>query len=68
MYDKSSELMDRIESLERNFERNRNEMHALAEQNRRLHRRYGELLEANREINEQIRNTLAQLWTLEERK
>lgn len=68
MYDKSSELMDRIESLERDFERNRNEMHALAEQNRRLHRRYGELLEANREINEQIRNTLAQLWELEERK
>lgn len=68
MYDKSSELMDRIESLERDFERNRNEMHALAEQNHRLHRRYGELLEANREINEQIRDTLAQLWELEERK
>lgn len=68
MYDKSSELIDRIESLERDFERNRNEMHALAEQNRRLYRRYGELLEANREINEQIRDTLAQLWNLEEQK
>lgn len=67
MQDESAELIDRMERLEAAFERNRNEMHTLAEQNRRLHRRYGELLEANREINEQIRETLAQLWKLEER-
>lgn len=68
MQDESTELIDRMERLEAAFERNRNEMHTLADQNRRLHRRYGELLEANREINEQIRETLAQLWKLEERK
>lgn len=68
MQDESAELIDRMERLEAAFERNRNEMHTLADQNRRLHRRYGELLEANREINEQIRETLAQLWKLEERK
>lgn len=68
MWNESTELIDRIEHLEATFERNRNEMHTLAEQNRRLHRRYGELLEANREINEQIRETLAQLWKQEKRK
>lgn len=68
MYSESTEIIERLESLEADFERNRNEMHALAEQNRRLHRQYGELLEANREINDRIRNTLAQLWKLEERK
>lgn len=65
---KSAEIIERLESLEAAFERNRDKMHALAERNRRLHRRYGELLEANREINDQIRDTLAQLWDLEERK
>ena len=68
MYNESTEIIERLESLEMDFERNRNEMHDWADQNRRLHRGYGELLEANREINDRIRDTLAQLWELEERK
>lgn len=40
MQDESTELIDRMERLEAAFERNRNEMHTLADQNRRLHRRW----------------------------
>lgn len=55
-----------IDRLEATFEENRREMLRLAEENKRMSGRYGELLEANHRINDRIRTLLEQLWRADE--
>ena len=54
-----------IDRLEATFEENRREMLRLADDNKRTSVRYGELLEDNHRINEQIRTLLEQMWKLD---
>ena len=54
-----------IDRLEATFEENRREMLRLADDNKRMSGRYGELLEDNHRINERIRTLLEQMWKLD---
>lgn len=54
-----------IDRLEVTFEKNRREMLQLADENKRMSGRYGELLEDNHRINERIRTLLKQMWKLD---
>ena len=54
-----------IDRLEVTFEKNRREMLQLADENKRMSGRYGELLEDNHRINDRIRTLLEQMWKLE---
>ena len=54
-----------IDRLEATFEKNRREMHQLADENKRMSDRYGELLEDNHRINDSIRTLLEQMWKLD---
>lgn len=54
-----------IDRLEATFEENRREMLRLADDNKRMSGRYGELLEDNHRINERIRALLKQMWKLD---
>nr|DAO74602.1 MAG TPA: cell division protein [Caudoviricetes sp.] len=56
-----------IDRLEAAFEKNRQEMLRLADENKRTSGRYGELLEDNHRINDRIRTLLEQLWKLDEK-
>ena len=51
-----------IDRLEVTFEKNRREMLQLADENKRMSGRYGELLEDNHRINDRIRTLLEQMW------
>ena len=54
-----------IDRLEVTFEKNRREMLQLADENKRMSGRYGELLEDNHRINDRIRTLLEQTWKLD---
>lgn len=54
-----------IDCLEVTFEKNRREMHQLADENKRMSSRYRELLEDNHRINDRIRTLLEQMWKLD---
>ena len=54
-----------IDRLEVTFEKNRREMLQLADENKRMSGRYGELLEDNHRINDRIRTWLEQMWKLD---
>lgn len=54
-----------IDRLETTFEKNRREMLRLADENKRMSGRYGELLEDNHRINDRIRTLLEQMWKLD---
>lgn len=54
-----------IDRLEITFEKNRREMLRLADENKRMSGRYGELLEDNHRINDKIRTLLEQMWKLD---
>ena len=54
-----------IDRLEATFEKNRREMLRLADENKRMSDRYGELLEDNHRINDRIRTLLEQMWKLD---
>ena len=54
-----------IDLLEVTFEKNRREMLQLADENKRMSGRYGELLEDNHRINDRIRTLLEQMWKLD---
>lgn len=54
-----------IDRLEATFEENRQEMLRLADENKRMSDRYGELLEDNHRINDRIRTLLEQMWKLD---
>lgn len=54
-----------IDRLEATFEKNRREMLLLADENKRMSGRYGELLEDNHRINDRIRTLLEQMWKLD---
>ena len=54
-----------IDRLEVTFEKNRREMLQLADENKRMSGRYGELLEHNHRINDRIRTLLEQMWKLD---
>ncbi len=53
-----------IDRLEASFDKNRQVMLRLADENKRTSGRYGELLEDNHRINDRIRTLLEQLWRL----
>ena len=52
-----------IDRLEVTFEKNRREMLQLADENKRMSGRYGELLEDNHRINDRIRWNRCGNWT-----
>lgn len=54
-----------IDRLEATFEKNRQEMLRLADENKLMSGRYGELLEDNHRINGRIRTLLEQMWKLD---
>lgn len=56
-----------IDRLEATFEENRQEMLRLADENKRMSGRYGELLEDNHRINDRIHTLLEQMWKLDEK-
>ena len=56
----------RIDRLEAEFERNRQQLLHLAEENRRGTSDYDALLERNLHINDEIRSLLTAIWKLEE--
>ena len=57
----------KIDHLEAEFERNREEMNSLRARMQSCTRRYDELLAANKRINDEIRAALAELWKCEDR-
>ncbi len=59
-------LNSKIDGLEAEFEKNRQEMTALRASKQNGTRHYEELLEANHRINDEIHATLEQLWKLDE--
>ena len=56
----------RIDRLEAEFERNRQQLLHLAEENRRGTSDYDTLLERNLRINDEIHSLLTAIWKLEE--
>lgn len=54
-----------IDRLEVTFEKNRREMLQLADENKRMSGRYGELLEDNHRVNDRIRTLLEQMRKLD---
>lgn len=56
----------RIDRLEAEFERNRQQLLHLAEENRRGTSDYDALLERNLHINDEIQSLLTAIWKLEE--
>lgn len=54
-----------IDRLEVTFEKNRREMLQLADENKRMSGRYGELLGDNHRVNDRIRTLLEQMWKLD---
>lgn len=63
---KIKHLNSRIDRLEAEFERNRQQLHHLAEENRRGTSDYDALLERNLHINNEIQSLLNAIWKLEE--
>jgi len=59
-------LNSRINRLEAEFERNRQQLLHLAEENRRGTSDYDALLERNLHINDEIQSLLNAIWKLEE--
>lgn len=59
-------LNSRIDRLEAEFERNRQQLLHLADENRRGTSDYDTLLERNLHINDEIRSLLTAIWKLEE--
>lgn len=60
------QLDSRIDRLEAEFERNRQQLLHLAEENRRGTSDYDALLERNLRINDEIQSLLTAIWKLEE--
>lgn len=60
-------LHHKIDRLETEFERNREEMTSLRARMQSCTRRYDELLAANKRINDEIRAALAELWKCEDK-
>ena len=63
---KRTEIDAELDRLEVEFEKNRKEMQGLADENRRAGNRYGELSNANRDMNNRILTLLAERWESEE--
>lgn len=63
---KRTEIDAELDRLEVEFEKNRKEMQRLADENRRAGNRYGELSNANHDINNRILTLLAERWESEE--
>lgn len=59
-------LNSRIDRLEAEFERNRQQLQHLTEENRRGTSDYDTLLERNLHINDEIQSLLNAIWKLEE--
>lgn len=59
-------LNSRIDRLEAEFERNRQQLLHLADENRRGTSDYDALLERNLHINDEIQSLLNAIWKLEE--
>lgn len=66
MDDRIKHLNSRIDRLEAEFERNRQQLLHLADENRRGTSDYDTLLERNLHINDEIRSLLTAIWKLEE--
>ena len=62
---KRTEIDAELDRLEVEFEKNRKEMQRLADENRRAGNRYGELSNANHDINNRILTLLAERWESE---
>lgn len=60
------QLNSRIDRLEAEFERNRQQLLHLADENRRGTSDYDALLERNLHINDEIQSLLNTIWKLEE--
>ena len=60
------QLNSRIDRLEAEFERNRQQLLHLADENRRGTSDYDALLERNLHINDEIQSLLNAIWKLEE--
>ena len=60
------QLNSRIDRLEDEFERNRQQLLHLADENRRGTSDYDALLERNLHINDEIQSLLTAIWKLEE--
>ena len=63
---KIKHLNSRIDRLEAEFERNRQQLLHLADENRRGTSDYDALLERNLHINDEIQSLLNAIWKLEE--
>lgn len=66
MDDRIKHLNSRIDRLEAEFERNRQQLLHLADENRRGTSDYDALLERNLHINDEIQSLLNAIWKLEE--
>lgn len=62
------QLNSRIDRLEAEFERNRQQLYHLAEENCRGTSDYDTLLERNLHINDEIHSLLNAIWELEEQR
>lgn len=60
------QLNSRIDQLEAEFERNRQQLLHLSDENRRGTSDYDALLERNLHINDEIQSLLTAIWKLEE--
>lgn len=60
------QLNSRIDRLEAEFERNRQQLLHLSDENRRGTSDYDTLLERNLHINDEIQSLLTAIWELEE--
>jgi hypothetical protein len=60
------QLNSRIDRLEAEFERNRQQLLHLSDENRRGTSDYDTLLERNLRINDEIQSLLTAIWKLEE--
>lgn len=60
------QLNSRIDRLEAEFERNRQQLLHLSDENRRGTSDYDALLERNLHINDEIQSLLTAIWKLEE--
>lgn len=64
---RKAEIVADLDDLEIAFEKNRQEMLRLSAENKRASDRYGELLDANFQINARYRTLLEELWTFDEK-
>ncbi len=63
---RKTEIDAELDRLEIEFKKNRKEMQRLADENKRAGNRYGELSNANHDINNRILTLFAERWESEE--